>query len=47
MQYQILEHHSSAALAKHVGDYLVLGWKPYGNLFVHNNVFYQAIIKEK
>ncbi|NML70047.1 DUF1737 domain-containing protein [Chryseobacterium sp. RP-3-3] len=47
MEYKILEHHSPNGLAGDVSFHLKQGWKLHGNLFVHDNKFYQSIFKDK
>lgn len=47
MEYKILQHHSTLALEVEVSRYLRLGWKLHGNLFAHDNSFYQSIVKDK
>lgn len=47
MEYKILNHHSDEALGVEVSRYLRQGWKLHGNLFVHDNKFYQSIFKDK
>lgn len=47
MEYKILNHHSSEGLAVEVSRYLRQGWRLHGGLFVHDNKFFQSILKEK
>lgn len=47
MEYKILSHHSSDALAKNVSEHLRMGWRLHGSLIAHNNNFYQSVFKEK
>lgn len=45
--YMTVEGHSSATLDGAIQRAIEKGFEPFGNPYVHNNMFYQAMIKNK